>query len=113
MADRELIDKQMLLGELEYLLDEQEVEICDASFIASVLVDDLIQNAPVVERRKRGKWEESEFVGIHVCNVCHKCYVDPKWIARDKWDYCPHCGARLEINYDFDDEDEDDETEEE
>lgn len=49
MADRALIDKQRLIDEWEYILDEQEVDICDASFIASVLVDDLIQNAPVVE----------------------------------------------------------------
>lgn len=55
MADRALIDKQRLIDEWEYILDEQEVDICDASFIASVLVDDLIQNAPVVERRKHGE----------------------------------------------------------
>lgn len=97
MAERALIDKQRLIDEWEYILDEQEVEICDASFIASVLVDDLIQNAPVVERRKRGKWEKSEIAGVNVCSVCHGCYVDPCWIVTDKCDYCPHCGARMEV----------------
>lgn len=97
MADRALIDKQRLIDEWEYTLDEQEVDICDASFIASVLVDDLIQNAPVVERRKHGKWEESEHNGLRVCSVCHDCYIEPEWMIKDKWKYCPQCGARLEI----------------
>ena len=94
--DRALIDKQRLIDEWEYILDEQEVEICDASFIASVLVDDLIQNAPVVELRKHGKWEESECAGLHVCSVCHKCYTHLDWMKKITWKYCPQCGARLE-----------------
>ena len=52
MAD--LIDRQMLLDELKCLLDEQEVEICDTSFIAAVLVEDLIKAAPAIGKKKRG-----------------------------------------------------------
>lgn len=97
MADRALVDKQRLIDEFEHLMAGQEVCMGDASFTALILVDDLIQNAPVVERRKHGKWEESECAGLHVCSVCHNCYVEPEWIIKDTWKYCPKCGARLEI----------------
>lgn len=97
MADRALIDKQRLIDEFEHLMAGQEVCMGDASFTALILVDDLIQNAPVVERRKHGKWEEFGHAGWRVCSVCHNCYVEPEWIIKDKWKYCPQCGARLEI----------------
>lgn len=96
MAERALIDKQRLIDEFEHLMAGQEVCMGDASFTALILVDDLIQNAPVVERRKHGKWEESEHNGLRVCSVCHDCYIEPEWMIKGKWKYCPQCGARLE-----------------
>ena len=100
MADMVLIDKQRLIDEFEHLMAGQEVCMGDASFTALILVDDLIQNAPVVERRKHGKWKKSEYGGLRECGVCHYCYIEPEWIIKDKkdeWKYCPQCGARLEI----------------
>lgn len=98
MAD--LIDRQMLLDELKYLLDEQEVEICDASFIAAVLVEDLIKAAPAIGNKKRGTWNpvEKSYGGIeyHMCSVCGISYMNPEFTRGDRWDYCPSCGAKMD-----------------
>lgn len=47
---------------------------------------------------KHGKWADSEqYKGYLVCSVCHDCYIDEQWIAGDKWQYCPSCGCRMDL----------------
>ena len=52
-----------------------------------------IENAPVVEERKTGKWE------IYVISMldgegcrCSECGYE----GVPYWDFCPNCGARME-----------------
>ena len=43
-----------------------------------------------------GTWEESNtYHGFVCCSVCHQCYVEPEWITRLKWGFCPNCGAKM------------------
>ena len=66
---------------------------------------DLICDQPTVspdEVRGVGKWIMSEkFKGYAMCSRCEDAYVDPEWIYKDgKWNYCPNCGAKMEVSED-------------
>lgn len=41
-----------------------------------------------------GEWEYYK-QGIVRCSECHDCYIDEMYITREKWKFCPTCGARL------------------
>ena len=44
----------------------------------------------------RGSWEPSEkYKGYVYCSICHDCYVEPEWVTKLKWNYCPNCGADM------------------
>jgi hypothetical protein len=44
----------------------------------------------------RGKWEPSEkYKGYVSCSICHDCYVEPEWVTKLKWGFCPNCGADM------------------
>ena len=63
---------------------------------------DTIDDQPTVtldEVRGVGKWIMSEiFKGYAMCSCCEDVYVDPEWIYKDgKWNYCPNCGAKMEV----------------
>lgn len=50
-----------------------------------------------VRPNNTGVWEPSEiYKGYVCCPYCHDCYVEPEWITKMKWKYCPSCGSRLE-----------------
>ena len=59
-------------------------------------VADLIDEAPTVEERKHGHWEDID-LDTSVCSVCKK----PQEYETK---YCPECGAKMENNGDDDDE---------
>lgn len=64
--------------------------MCDAKrVLAEMPATDV---APV----KHGTWEKSNLNGFVRCSVCHDCYVDDDWIDGKKWQYCPHCGTKLD-----------------
>lgn len=51
-------------------------------------VEDMIENAPTIEERKKGKWTDD--------NACQFCGFQP-WYERDihTLSYCPNCGADM------------------
>ena len=51
-----------------------------------VTLQSIINKMPTIEERKVGKWIEDGFF------VCSLCGGD----APHDWNYCPHCGARME-----------------
>ena len=55
-----------------------------------------IQSADVAPVR-HGKWELSKnYVGYCSCSMCSDCYVEPEWVDRLHWRFCPSCGARMD-----------------
>lgn len=55
-----------------------------------------VADAPTIDPVKHGKWIEHEWAEIIEGNLvsnyeCSQCHG---W-AREKTDYCPHCGARM------------------
>ena len=64
------------------------------------IVEEVIIEAPTVDAAPvvHGRWTESEeHRGWKVCSVCHNCYVDGEWAGGKKWQYCPDCGARMDL----------------
>lgn len=53
-------------------------------------VEDLIENAPTIEERKKGKWIKRE-IGWK-CSNCTLCTNDR---GADSFNYCPNCGADM------------------
>ena len=57
-----------------------------------------IRNLPAADVRPvvRGEWEPSEkYKGYVSCSICHDCYVEPEWVTKLKWKFCPNCGADM------------------
>lgn len=68
----------------------------------SCAVDDMLDDVegypaadvvPVVH----GRWEPSKkYPGYVSCSRCNDCYVEPEWVTKLKWSYCPNCGCAME-----------------
>lgn len=65
---------------------------------------ELIDNSPTVEPAKHGRWiVVSDGYGngdatAHICE-CSEC-KDTIWVykkATRRWNYCPNCGARMDL----------------
>lgn len=53
---------------------------------------------PVTPQPKVGRWiaeinDYGEVMGWH----CDKCYEDSGFTTTCKWDFCPNCGAKMEV----------------
>lgn len=47
---------------------------------------------------RHGKWELSKnYVGYCSCSLCSDCYVEPEWVDRLHWRFCPNCGAKMDL----------------
>jgi len=57
-----------------------------------------------------GKWEQKEIFGVEEttieqmqsasCSVCRKYHTTPYLYYFDKYNYCPSCGAKMEVSDD-------------
>ena len=61
-------------------------------------VEDMIDNAPTIEERKKGKWIEVDDAYNRIRGRCSLCGWEAHMYEDDVvgMDYCPNCGARLE-----------------
>lgn len=45
-----------------------------------------------------GEWEKSDVHnGFLVCSECKNCYIEPNWLDGLRWQYCPNCGAKMDV----------------
>lgn len=60
-----------------------------------------LADVPTIEPdtlRPTGRWEpRTDVVGFVCCSVCHDCNVYADWPDGKKWNYCPNCGAMMEV----------------
>lgn len=75
---------------------KREPELLYGLTVAITEIQDVIYEAPTVEERKHGRWEDID-LDTSVCSVCKK----PQEYETK---YCPECGAKMENNGDDDDE---------
>ena len=55
------------------------------------------QLAIEAEPVKHGRWEKrTDIPGIVCCSNCKDCNLFAEYVNDVKWNYCPHCGARMD-----------------
>lgn len=65
------------------------------------IAKDLIMDAHTIETGKQGKWVYEHFKGMHPAGVDrpdYKCSACGDWTMKHQRNYCPNCGAKMEVN---------------
>ena len=91
MREKRLIDADELKKLVMCQFDMQDLYL-PSHFFA------LIDDAPTVDVQvvNHGKWTKSDYPKMLVCSVCRDAYVEDDWLKSNKWQYCPHCGAKMD-----------------
>lgn len=109
-----LIDADALIEDLEYDVELDARTLDDMDFVGrdreTVQFDkdckqnaiDLLQNAPTIEERKRGKWYKPtgmmppEYAGVYRCSECDEIAMrDWKRHRQILTKFCPNCGCEM------------------
>ncbi len=59
-----------------------------------VTLESIIKKMPTIEERKMGKWEYVDYGGFgnwH-CTACREICI-----CNGDYDYCPYCGAKMDV----------------
>jgi hypothetical protein len=58
---------------------------------------ELLEDVPTVDAVEvvHGRWEKAEYCGFVKCDQCKDVYIDESWLDDGRWNYCPHCGAKM------------------
>lgn len=80
--------RKMAMFETTYTMETET----DAAAVLS-----MIEDAPAADvvPVKHGVWEKTGYAYLLRCSVCHDCYIDEDWLDGKKWNFCPHCGAKM------------------
>jgi len=103
----DLIDREAILKDIEKI--RQNVQMMDDTHRASItmngvyLCEKAVRNQPSAQaERKKGRWvgegdgyaDGSIVLDMWYCSNCDYCYEDDE---KPKWNYCPNCGAEMEM----------------
>ena len=72
----------------------------NGDMISSEEVEQAIKDAPTVDAVEvvHGRWEpRTDVIGFVRCSVCHDCNIYDDWADGEKWNYCPNCGAKMDL----------------
>lgn len=73
---------------------KREPELLYGLTVAITEIQDVIDEAPTVEERKRGHWIEHPEHPIGDCSVCGERV--PIYSGSKKYKSCPYCGAKMD-----------------
>lgn len=73
---------------------KREPELLYGLTVAITEIQDVINEAPTVEERKRGHWIEHPEHPIGDCSVCGERV--PIYSGSKKYKNCPYCGAKMD-----------------
>ena len=73
---------------------KREPELLYGLTVAITEIQDVINEAPTVEERKRGHWIEHPEHPIGDCSVCGERV--PIYSGSKKYKICPYCGAIMD-----------------
>lgn len=103
------IDADALIDFLDVGHLRHPSELC----FSEIDVANLLLHAPTItpdEVRGVGKWEQKEIFGVEettieqmqsaCCSVCGKYHTTPYSYYFSKYNYCPNCGAKMEVSED-------------
>lgn len=89
-----LIDANAMMGEV-YDSDEKHGN----DVWHTVDIEYLVMAQPTVDAVEvvHGRWESrTDLFGFVRCSACKDCNIYDKWADGKKWNYCPHCGAKMD-----------------
>ena len=67
--------------------------VMDAADAIEALQDEVKRLEP-----KRGKWIDSkERMRLDMCSVCGSIFEADRFMDKIAWNYCPNCGAKMEV----------------
>ena len=64
------------------------------------MIEDCIDNATTIDTVEvvHGRWETvSSMLGYLCCSQCKDVYIWDTWLGDGKWNYCPYCGAKMDL----------------
>ena len=93
----DLISRQALRDAMYHEAFETDTEMQrwdSGCWIRYKLFENIIDNLPSAE--KTGKWMQTETMNVFECSCCHS-----RWNIHyvSDFDYCPNCGANMEVKY--------------
>lgn len=87
------VDKDELEKALRYDRDQYEKGYDDGMRDAADAIEALQAQLP-----KRGEWINSkERIRPDMCSVCGCVYEADRFMDKIAWNYCPNCGAKMEV----------------
>lgn len=85
----------LAITEEEKNYDFDTRDVLSGLYIAGSAVESV--PAADVEPVRHGRWEKGDqFPGWLCCSDCRDAFVLPEWVNRNKWEYCPNCGAKMD-----------------
>ena len=72
----------------------------NGDMVSSEEVEQAIMDAPTVDAVEvvHGRWETvSSMLGYLCCSQCKDVYIWDTWLGDGKWNYCPNCGAKMDL----------------
>ena len=93
----DLISREKLKDDIAVLLERNDKLIDE--WLANC-IDDVIDEQPTVDAKKHGRWIKGNEFHWYT-NSCSECgftrRTDIKAENWNGWKYCPHCGAKMEV----------------
>ena len=87
--EKRLIDANALLAEYD------RVHIGEPGKARKLIADAPTINAVEVVH---GRWETvSSMLGYLCCSQCKDVYIWETWLGDGTWNYCPNCGAKMDL----------------
>ena len=101
--EKRLIDANALLKVLKHRVKGNE----DSGIVLGTnstlgIMEEWVRSIPIVDAVEvvHGRWEKSNYHGFLCCSECKDVYIDKTWFGGGKWNYCPNCGARMDLEVD-------------
>lgn len=83
-----LIDADALIEQMESDAEETPLILLKMAYHAAI---NDVKHQPIIEERKKGKWDDIGCAIRWGCPICHHAY-------ETKYNFCPTCGADMRGN---------------
>ena len=101
LIDADALEARMYHDAFEVDSDMQKWD--SGCWIRYKMFENAIEDAPTIEERKKGEWEEKTVCDEDVieqwqsarCSTCGKYHTTPYLYYFDEYNYCPNCGADM------------------
>ena len=96
LIDADKVEELLIF--LKEQCEKEQAPIMGAMWGSFQAVLEFVREQPTIEPVQRGKWvEDITCNDIVMCNACgNEAYFDLDIGTYMEFDYCPHCGAKME-----------------